>query len=165
MSGGFRVVVAKEDLVFAAAHFITMPGHRCEALHGHNYRAGAVLEGAIAPDAWFVVDFGVVKKALKELTDALDHRVLLPTENPRLAVRTEGDRVTVAYDGRPKYVFPASDCVLLPMPNTTVEMLARHVAGRLRAALAERGATGLGAIEIEIEENFGQSAIYREEAP
>ncbi|MGH7614556.1 MAG: hypothetical protein ACREMW_11030 [Gemmatimonadales bacterium] len=32
--GEFKVSVRKEDLVFAAAHFITLPGHRCESLHG-----------------------------------------------------------------------------------------------------------------------------------
>lgn len=36
--GDFKVTVTKEDLVFAAAHFITFAGHRCETLHGHNYR-------------------------------------------------------------------------------------------------------------------------------
>jgi hypothetical protein len=32
---------------------------------------------------------------------------------------------------------------------------------RLQAALSEDGATGLTAIEMEVEENFGQSATYR----
>ena len=35
----FRVSVTKDYLVFASAHFITFAGHRCEGLHGHNYRA------------------------------------------------------------------------------------------------------------------------------
>src|ERR1051326_7378951 len=34
----FKISITKEDLVFAAAHFITYAGHRCEKLHGHNYR-------------------------------------------------------------------------------------------------------------------------------
>jgi hypothetical protein len=32
---------------------------------------------------------------------------------------------------------------------------------RLQAELASLGARGLTAIEMEIEENFGQSAVYR----
>ena len=55
--GEFKVAVTKEDLVFASAHFITLSGHRCEALHGHNYRAGAVVEGGLEADNWFVLDF------------------------------------------------------------------------------------------------------------
>ena len=159
--GEFRVAVTKEDLVFAAAHFITLPGHRCEALHGHNYRAGIVVEGALEPEAWYVLDFVALKRLMKRLTDEWDHRVLLPTANPKLAVEGRGESVEVAFDGQSRYVFPARDCVLLPIPNTTVEMLAEHLANRVVAELAQAGSRALHAIEIEVEENFGQSATYR----
>ena len=69
--------------------------------------------------------------------------------------------MTVAYDNKPRYVFPKRDCALLPMPNTTVEMLAEYLTGQLQAALAAEGATGVTAIELEVEENFGQSATFR----
>jgi 6-pyruvoyltetrahydropterin/6-carboxytetrahydropterin synthase len=160
--GSFRISVAKEDLVFAAAHFITFAGHRCENLHGHNYRAAVQLEGALDQESWYVVDFSAVKKVMRRLTAELDHRVLLPLENPRLAVTHQGESVAVAYDGQPRYVFPERDCVLLPIPNTTVEMLAQYLAGRLREELRAAGATTLTALELEVEENFGQSATYRE---
>lgn len=159
--GEFKVAVTKEDLVFASAHFITLAGHRCEALHGHNYRAGIVIEGALEPENWYVLDFVALKRLMKRLTDELDHRVLLPRDNPKLTISDDGESVRVAYDGRPRYVFPSGDCVILPIPNTTVEMLAQHLAGRVRAEL-DAGAMRLRAIEIEVEENFGQSAIYRE---
>ena len=45
--GEFRVSVSKDYLVFASAHFITFAGHRCEGLHGHNYRARVTIEGAL----------------------------------------------------------------------------------------------------------------------
>lgn len=160
--GSFRVAVAKEDFVFAAAHFITFAGHRCETLHGHNYRAGIVLEGALERDAWFVVDFSAVKKIMRQLTNELDHKVLLPTQNPKLTIGRQGDSVTVAYEGKPRYVFPDRDCLLLPIPNTTVEMLAQFLTGRVREELRAAGARDLTLIELEVEENFGQSASYRE---
>src|SRR5882762_326269 len=94
--GAFKVTVAKEDFVFASAHFITFAGHRCETLHGHNYRVGIVLEGGLEADSWYVADFSVVKKILRRLTDELDHKVLLPTQNPIVKVGREGPRVTVA---------------------------------------------------------------------
>ncbi|HET7791651.1 MAG TPA: 6-carboxytetrahydropterin synthase [Gemmatimonadales bacterium] len=160
--GTFQVRVAKEDLVFAAAHFITLAGHRCESLHGHNYRAGIVVEGELEPETWFVFDFVALKRLMKGLTDELDHRVLLPTTNPKLTVRTVGDRVRVAYEGEERYAFPTRDCVLLPIPNTTVEELARYLTGRVKAILAQAGVSHLSMIELEVEENFGQSASYRE---
>jgi len=160
--GEFSVSVAKDYLVFASAHFITFAGHRCEGLHGHNYRVRVTVEGGLDVDAWFVFDFVVLKRLMKELCDEIDHKVLLPLENPKIQVTEEGDAVMVAYEGKPRYRFPRVDCALLPLPNTTVEMLAEMLAGRCLAQLEKLGALGLTAIEMEVEENFGQSAVYRE---
>jgi 6-pyruvoyltetrahydropterin/6-carboxytetrahydropterin synthase len=159
--GEFRVSVNKDYLVFASAHFITFAGHRCEGLHGHNYRASVTIEGRLNEESWFVFDFVELKRIMRRLCDEIDHLVLLPLQSDRVQVREEGDNVTVAVDGRPRYVFPRRDCALLPIPNTTVEMLAEMLIDRLRAALKEAGATGLTAIEMEVEENFGQSATCR----
>lgn len=159
--GDFRVSVAKDYLVFASAHFITYAGHRCEGLHGHNYRARVTVEGEIEDESWWVFDFVTLNRIMRGLCDEIDHKVLLPLENPRLQVVEEGESVTVAYEGKPRYLFPRSDCALLPVPNTTVEMLAELLATRLRTELETMGARGLTAIEMEIEENFGQSAVYR----
>ena len=161
--GEFKVSVRKEDLVFAAAHFITLPGHRCESLHGHNYRTSVEIHGGLEPDAWYVYDFVALKQLMRRLTNELDHKVLLPTTNPSVAVQQQPGTTTVSYDGVQRYSFPPGDCVLLPIPNTTVEMLAQYLAGRVRDALKATGAPHLTSIEIEVEENFGQSATYREE--
>jgi len=158
----FKVAVTKDNLVFASAHFITFPGHRCETLHGHNYRTRVVVEGGLDPEAHYVFDFSELKNLMKRLTDEIDHKVLLPTQNPKIEVREQGDSLTVAVAGKPKYVFPKIDCALLPVPNTTVEMLAQYLAGRVCRELASSGAVQLRAVEVEVEENFGQSATYRE---
>lgn len=158
----FRVSVEKDYLVFAAAHFITFAGHRCEPLHGHNYRVAVSLEGALDEESWYVVDFSELKRIMRQLCDEIDHKVLLPLRNPKLDVRERDGSVTVAYEGKPRYVFPVEDCALLDIPNTTVEMLAQFLAERVRVALGELGVRTLTAIELEVEENFGQAATYRE---
>ncbi len=159
--GEFRVSVTKDYLVFASAHFITFAGHRCEGLHGHNYRAHVTVEGELNEESWFVFDFVALRQIMRKLCDEIDHLVLLPTESQRVRVVEDGETVRVEVDGSPRYVFPRRDCALLPIPNTTVEMIARLLTDRLRAELEATGAAGLTAIEMEIEENFGQSAIYR----
>jgi len=159
--GEFSVSVTKDYLVFASAHFITFAGHRCEGLHGHNYRASVTLEGDLNEEAWFVFDFVVLKKIMRRLCDDIDHLVLLPLASDRVKVAEDGEVVNVAVDGKPRYVFPRRDCALLPIPNTTVEMLAQLLTDRLRAELDTMGARGITAIEMEVEENFGQSAVYR----
>jgi 6-pyruvoyltetrahydropterin/6-carboxytetrahydropterin synthase len=109
-----------------------------------------------------VLDFSMLKDLMKRLTDEIDHKVLLPLESTKIQVSEEGDTVRVAVAGKPRYVFPRGDCALLPVPNTTVEMLAQYLAGRVSKALASSGGVALRAVEVEVEENFGQSATYRE---
>src|SRR6187455_3195227 len=133
--GEFRVSVSKDYLVFASAHFITFAGHRCEGLHGHNHRARVTVEGALNKEAWFVFDFVELKRLMKRLCDEIDHLVLLPLQSDRVKVAEDGDIVNVSVDGKPRYVFPRKDCALLPIPNTTVEMLARFLVERLRQEL------------------------------
>jgi 6-pyruvoyltetrahydropterin/6-carboxytetrahydropterin synthase len=159
--GDFRVSVSKDYLVFASAHFITFAGHRCEGLHGHNYRVSVTLEGELNEEAWFVFDFVELKKIMRRLCDEIDHLVLLPLQSDRVQVAADAEIVRVAVDGTPRYVFPRRDCALLPIPNTTVEMLAQLLTERLRAELDTLGARGVTTIEMEVEENFGQAAVYR----
>ena len=161
MQSSFRVQVSKDYLVFASAHFITFRGHQCESLHGHNYRVGVAVEGDVDAECLFVLDFSVLKHIMRQLVDEIDHKVLLPTENPKLAYRTEGELLHVDYFGKPTYVFPRSDCALLPIQNSTAEMLAQYLALRLRTELAKEGHAHLKLLELEVEESFGQSATYR----
>jgi 6-pyruvoyltetrahydropterin/6-carboxytetrahydropterin synthase len=162
VQSSFRVQVSKDYLVFASAHFITFKGHQCESLHGHNYRVGVAVEGAVDSECLFVLDFSVLKQITRQLVDKIDHKVLLPTLNPKLTYREEADRVAVDYFGQPTYVFPKRDCALIPIPNSTAEMLAQYLGSQLRDELVHRGYSHLTSMEVEVEENYGQSATYRE---
>jgi 6-pyruvoyltetrahydropterin/6-carboxytetrahydropterin synthase len=105
-----------------------------------------------------VFDFTRLKRALRAVVDRLDHRMLLPTKSPLIRVSQSGAEVQAAYRDK-RYVFPLSDVVLLPVPNTTAEMLAWWIAQELRQSLDLSGAT---AIEVEVDESSGQRAFYRE---
>ena len=162
MQSHFRVQVSKDYLVFASANFITFKGHQCESLHGHNYRVGVAVEGAVDSECLFVLDFSVLKQITRRLVDRIDHKVLLPTLNPKLAYREDGDRISVDYFGQPTYVFPKRDCALIPIPNSTAEMLAQYLGSQVRQELGAGGYTHLTSLEVEVEENYGQSATYHE---
>ena len=162
MQSNFRVQVSKDYLVFASAHFITFKGHQCESLHGHNYRVGVAVEGTVDSECLFVLDFSVLKQITRRLVDTIDHKVLLPTLNPKLTYHEDGDRIAVDYFGQPAYVFPKRDCALIPIPNSTAEMLAQYLGGQVREELVSRGYSHLTQLELEVEENYGQSATYRQ---
>src|SRR4029078_6843758 len=94
--GEFRVLVTKDYLVFASAHFITFAGHRCEGLHGHNYRVGVTIEGRLNEEAWFVFDFVELKRIMRRLCDEIDHLVLLPLKSDRLRVVDDAEKWCVS---------------------------------------------------------------------
>ena len=162
MQSKFRVEVSKDYLVFASAHFITFRGHQCESLHGHNYRVAVAVEGSVDGECLFVLDFSVLKRIVRKLVDEIDHKVLLPTQNAKLGFRETDGALAVDYFGKLTYVFPRSDCALLPIPNTTAEMLAQYLGAAAHQELAKEGYTHLTLLELEVEENYGQSATYRE---
>ncbi len=61
---------------FAAAHRLTMVGHKCEKLHGHNWTIEVMLVGDTLDAGGVLVDFGIVKKHLARVMDGLDHKFL-----------------------------------------------------------------------------------------
>jgi len=157
----FRITIDKEQVCFAAAHFIAYGSGRCENLHGHNYRVGAVLAGDL-DEYHLLVDFVRLKRELADITDRLDHRMLLATKSDALPVQRMPDgEVEVRLADR-RYVFPDRDVVLVDVPNTTAEMLAEWLLDRLLDQLGSDAAR-LSWIEIEVEESPGHSASCRRE--
>ena len=154
----FRVRVTKDHLVFSAAHFITFNGNICERLHGHNWRTAVELSGPLDENR-YVFDFIALKNRMRELTDELDHRMLVATKNQLLAVTESAKGVRISFCEK-EWVFPREDCVLLPIENTTVELLANYLAGRLLDVLKTQHRFSPDMLRIEVEESFGQVATY-----
>lgn len=61
---------------FAAAHFLRDYHGKCENLHGHNYKVFVHVEGGQLDAGGMLLDFSVLKKALREVCGELDHRNL-----------------------------------------------------------------------------------------
>jgi 6-pyruvoyltetrahydropterin/6-carboxytetrahydropterin synthase len=157
----YRVRIAKDSLVFSAGHLITLGDGACERLHGHNYRVAAEVSGPLNENH-YVVDFIALQETLRAILDELDHRVLLPTDHPQVRVTVEGGEVAVTFEDR-RWVFPRDDCALLPVPNTTAEMLARYIGLRLRDGLGQRTGSRPTRVRVEVDECFGQSALWEAE--
>lgn len=159
----YRIHVEKDYTVFCAAHFVTYDGHKCEDLHGHNYRVAVGLDGGL-DENFYVFNVVPLKRALREIVNRLDHKMLVAQNSPLLNVEVDDDSVVVTYAAkRKRYVFPRADVVLLPIPNTTAEMLATWIGGQLRQTLSAHDTRTIRSVEIEVEESAGQRAIYREE--
>jgi 6-pyruvoyltetrahydropterin/6-carboxytetrahydropterin synthase len=157
MSESFSVRIAKAEHVFSAAHFITFAGH-CERLHGHNYRVAAEIFGPLDADQ-LVVDFLAVRDVLREICLELDHYVLLPTEHAQIQIVEANAHVTATFKDR-HWVFPSGDCRLLPLANTTAELMAAYIGRRLRFALEERCGLRDARLRVELDECEGQLAVW-----
>ena len=159
--GHFSVSVSKDYLTFSAAHFLTIPDHKCESLHGHNYVVTVLVEGPVDRTTGFVVDFAVVKKVLRPVIDRIDHKVLVPAANPAVVIGTEGDATVVQYRGVRRFQFPSAHVAIVPVSDTTAELLAEYLALAVRDGLALEGVAGLASVLVDVEESPGQSGRYR----
>ncbi len=61
---------------FAAAHYIKNYHGKCENLHGHNYKVRVYVKGEDLDKGGMLLDFSILKKALKEIFKDLDHKNL-----------------------------------------------------------------------------------------
>ena len=154
----YTVRVTKDALVFSAGHFITYNGGACERLHGHNWRAAVEVDGDL-DENHYVFDFIALKNRTRAITDELDHRMMLPTRNRYILLSEEGESIRVRYRTR-EWLFPRDDCVLLPVENTTAELLARYIGRRLLDAMRQQHQFVPDVLRVEVEENIGQSATY-----
>ncbi len=160
MTVGFSVQVTKENLKFSAAHFIAYPGFR-EPLHGHNYQVGVKIEGSLG-SMGYVLDFGVIKKLLKEIVDQLDERTIIPMHSDCLRIERDTSRVRVFYE-QDEFVFPLADVAMLAIAHSSAEELARFIWNELYSALsAHQDLKDVVMMEVSVAEGPGQAAYFRQ---
>lgn len=111
----------KTESSFDGAHFLTDYYGKCENLHGHRWRVVCYLRqeslGTDGTGRGMVVDFGVFKQALRDLTEELDHTFLVEGGSlmPKTVECLEEEGFTLS---------------VLPF-RTTAENLARYFAERM----------------------------------
>ncbi len=162
MPRAFSIEVAKDYFNFAAAHFLIFANGQREPLHGHNYQVSVIMEGEL-DRAGVVLDFISFKPLVKQVCDALDHRTLIQTASPALRVQGRPSEVEVRYK-KQKLILPRQDVILLPLVNTSTELLAEYVAAQIRRRVRRRfpGAQ-IRFLEVGVEEARGQRGFYRGE--
>jgi 6-pyruvoyltetrahydropterin/6-carboxytetrahydropterin synthase len=152
----YTVRVTKDFLVFSSGHFITYDGDHCEPVHGHNYRTAVEVDGEL-DNNHYVFDFIALRDMTKSIVDGLDHRMLLPGSSPLIRLHDDGTNWLVRYKER-YWSFPKDECVVLPVANTTAELVADQIRIKLCEAIVARGMSLPVRMRIEVEECFGQSA-------
>lgn len=152
-----HVTVDGVRLKFAASHMATL-GDELEPLHGHNYIVTARVEGDLTADHW-VIDFSALKQATREACDYLDHHFLLQAESPHLDLTHADGGWTIRFADR-EYRIPEVDVIALPIENSTAELLAEWIAGRVIDDLRSGGHANIRRLAVDVEEMPGQSGGY-----
>ena len=162
MSRTFSIEVAKDYFNFASAHFLIFANGKREPLHGHNYQVSVKAEGEL-DSAGVLLDFITFKPLVKRICDSLDHRTLIQSQSPLLNVRRRAGEIEVRYRQQ-KMVLPKQDVILLPLANTSTELLAEHVTKQIRRRLKlEFPGVKIRLLEVGVEEARGQRGVFRGE--
>jgi len=162
MSRSFSIEVAKDYFNFASAHFLIFSNGQREPLHGHNYQVSVVMEGELDP-AGVVLDFIAFKPLVKRICDGLDHRTLIQTASPVITLRQRPHEIELRYKQQ-KIILPRQDVLLLPLINTSTELLAEYVAGQIRRRVRRNfPKSQIRYLEVGVEEARGQRGFFRGE--
>ena len=139
---------------FASCHII--PHHpKCGRLHGHTYAASARFRGEAAGPMDLMLDFGDVKRAMREVCEELDHHVLVPTRHPDVRVREAGRNYELRIVDK-RYSLPMEDVLLLPVSACTAERLSEWFLGELLSRL--KVGANVTEVSVGIDEGQGQGA-------
>ena len=133
----------KTEASFDAAHFLKDYEGKCGNLHGHRWRITAEIRGEKLredpQERGMLMDFGTVKKVLKDMADSFDHALIIEAgslkDSTLSALKEEGFRI-----------------VQLPF-RPTAENFARW----FYEALAEKG---FPMHRVEVYETPGNMAAY-----
>jgi 6-pyruvoyl-tetrahydropterin synthase len=130
-----------------------------EPLHGHNYRVE--IKGQ-APELSgdMVFDFLDIKPIVREICNSLDHKLLIPKDNPQLKIYTEKKNYIIETPDESFFSIPMSDTLLLPLLNTSAERLAVFICDEIRNKVLAKYNYTFTTLEVEVEETPGQSAVY-----
>jgi 6-pyruvoyltetrahydropterin/6-carboxytetrahydropterin synthase len=161
MSRRFSIEVAKDYFNFASAHFLIFANGRREPLHGHNYQVSVAMEGEL-DRAGVVLDFITYKPLVKQVCDALDHRTLIQTSSAAIQVRKNAQDVEILYK-KQRLVLPRGDVILLPIANTSTELLAEYIARQIKRKVRQNFSATIRYMEVAVEEARGQRGIFRDE--
>lgn len=142
----------KNNIRFSSAHMI-FDHDKCGFLHGHTYAIHLKVFGEKDKNG-FIIDFSILKSALKKIADQLDHRVLIPEKNDFVTINN--NEIEICHEEK-KYILPKMDCVILPIKSSTVENLSEYLLENLLSQLTIT--KNIKKICLGLDEGFGQGTV------
>ncbi len=153
-----KIRISDPSLYFDYAHFLP-DIEKCSTIHGHTASLEVEVSGEKAGPG-LVVDFGILKKVVREVVSELDHRILVCEKY----VESRSDSsVTIVFAGRGggyRVSAPLSQVFIMPF-ESTIENLAVYIAESIFKRMPEN----VRYVKVTVSEGIGkfaESIVYRE---
>jgi len=145
--------ICKDRHKFSSSHFTIFSEDSAEALHGHNYYVSLEVEGDSLNEQELLIDVVSIKKALSNVLESWDEKILLPKNSPHLILTESGASINAKYSKR-EYSFPSAEVEILDVKNVTMESLAKLISDKLLNALKPMS------YKVSVRESQGQEASF-----
>jgi 6-pyruvoyltetrahydropterin/6-carboxytetrahydropterin synthase len=143
----------RSNIRFSSAHIIH-EYEKCGRLHGHTYAVHVKISGK-RDEKGIILDFAILKQILRDITNDLDHKLLIPEKSSITTIVKENENIVINALGK-KFSIPYSDCVFLPIKSTSAENLSSYILDKLleKLPLSEH----IESVEVGVDEGYGQGA-------
>ena len=122
---------------FSAGHALRHYEGKCERMHGHNFAVELTVEGSqLAAGTEMLLDFKVLKKGLKAVLDALDHRLL--NETPPF------DRINPSSENLARHIWQGMQAHLAAHDDPQAQLVRLH-----SVTVSEKGAHSATYLETD----------------
>ena len=122
---------------FSAGHALRHYEGKCERMHGHNFAVELTVEGSqLAAGTEMLLDFKVLKKGLKIVLDALDHRLL--NETPPF------DRINPSSENLARHIWQGMQAHLTAHDDPQARLVRLH-----SVTVSEKGAQSATYLETD----------------
>lgn len=131
-----RKVYVGEFVGFDYSHVLPKHTGKCASLHGHSLKVQIGILGHIEQEKDWVIDFGIVKAAAKDVLSQIDHKLFISKEYVKNS--SNRDELQVYWHGSQgdfDLRLPKSQALLLDN-EATAETLSMYIAGVLYERLA-----------------------------
>lgn len=153
-----KIRISEPSLSFDYAHFLP-DIQKCSTIHGHTASLEVEVAGEKAGPG-LVVDFGMLKRIIREVISELDHRILVCEKY----VESRSDSsVTIGFAGKGgeyRLSAPLSQVFIMPF-ESTIENIAAYLAESIFKHMPEN----VHYVRVTVSEGvgkFAESIVYRE---
>ncbi|WMT50461.1 MAG: 6-carboxytetrahydropterin synthase [Ferroplasma sp.] len=154
---GIEITGRLKGLTWSAGHYVP-DNDKCKKFHGHDYSIDILIDSGGVQSSGMLMDFTLVKKAVKPVIERMDHKFIVPEMDIRNS--TVNGMIDIVVRGIYRGSMPEGDVFIFPYPVDTAEYIAEYCYKEIHKKI--QGMMGNLKMKIIIHEGPGNMASYTE---